>query len=146
MPLPGERLLLHLGRDRRRAIDPGEVYFLEAVGQRTLVRLRSPTRLVDARAIGDVLSLLAPFGVVRVHRNHAVNVRQVLEIRRRGGEADWEVKLEPPVNAVLPVGRTYLKPLWTAFGEGDPRRRPATGPRRSRKPPAPPRRDRPRGR
>jgi len=144
--ISGERLLLHLGRERRRAVDPGDVYFLEAVGQKTLVRLRSPTRLTDGRAIGDVQSLLAPFGVVRVHRNHAVNVRQVLEIRRRDAEADWEVKLEPPVNAVLPVGRTYLKPLWAAFGDAGASGRSATGRRRSRTPPAPPRRGRPRGR
>jgi hypothetical protein len=91
MDLPRGRLLLHLGRDRRR--------------------------LPDSRALGELVALLAPFGIVRVHRNHAVNAGHVLEIRRRGGEADWEVKLEPPVNAVLPVGRTYLKQLWAAFGD-----------------------------
>jgi DNA-binding LytR/AlgR family response regulator len=113
----GERLLLHLGRDRRRAIDAQDVYFLEATGETTLVRLRSPSRLTDSRALGELVPLLEPFGIVRVHRNHALNVRHVLEIRRRNAEADWEVKLAPPVNVVLPVGRTYLKPLWAAFGE-----------------------------
>ena len=117
MKLPNDRLLLHLARDRRRVVDPQDVYFLEATGQTTLVRLRSSRRVRDARTLGDMVPLLAPFGVVRVHRNHAVNVRHVLEIRRRRGEADWEVKLEPPVNRVLPVSRTYLKKLWTAFGE-----------------------------
>jgi len=112
-----ERLLLHLGRDRRRAIDAQDVYFLEATGETTLVRLRSLPRLADSRALAELVSLLASSGIVRVHRNHAVNVRHVLEIRRRSGEADWEVKLEPPVNEVLPVGRTYLKQLWRAFGE-----------------------------
>jgi DNA-binding LytR/AlgR family response regulator len=112
-----ERLLLHLGRDRRRAIDPTEVYFLEATGETTLVRLRSSQRLRDVRALGELLPLLAPFGILRVHRNHGVNVRHVLEVRRRSAEADWEVKLESPVNALLPVGRTYLKQLWAAFGE-----------------------------
>jgi DNA-binding LytR/AlgR family response regulator len=61
--------------------------------------------------------LLARFGILRVHRNHAVNPRRVLEIRRRSGEADWEIKLEPPVNDVLPVGRTHLERLWKAYGE-----------------------------
>jgi hypothetical protein len=41
MNLSSERLLLHLGRDRRRAIDPQDVYFLEATGETTLVRQRS---------------------------------------------------------------------------------------------------------
>ena len=132
MASPPERVLLHLGRDRRRAIDPAEVFFVEAGDDDTLVRLRSPARLTDVRPIGTVQPLLAPFGIVRVHRNHAVNVRAVLEVRRRDAEADWEVKLEPPVNAVLPVGRTYLKALLAAFGEGEPGRRAATGRRRPR--------------
>jgi DNA-binding LytR/AlgR family response regulator len=117
MNLPNDRLLLHLARDQRRAVDPHDVYFLEATGETTLVRLRSSRRLRDTRALGESVSLLAGFGIVRVHRNHAVNVRHVLEVRRRSGEADWEVKLEPPVNRVLPVSRTYLKQLWAAFGE-----------------------------
>jgi DNA-binding LytR/AlgR family response regulator len=112
-----DRVLLHLGRDRRRVIDAGDVYFLEATGETTLVRLRASRRLSDVRALGELLPLLASFGIVRVHRNHAVNVHHVLAIRRRSGEADWEIKLEAPVNEVLPVGRTYLKRLWAAFGE-----------------------------
>lgn len=145
MPIAVDRLLLRLERDRRRAIDPAEVFFLEAIGLKTVVRLRRPARLTDGRAIGELVSLLAPFGVVRVHRNHAVNVRHVLEVRRRSGAADWEVKLEPPVNAVLPVGRTHLKALWAAFGDPGASGRP-TGRRRSRTAPAPPRRGRRRGR
>ena len=30
MKLPNDRLLLHLARDRRRVVDPRDVYFLEA--------------------------------------------------------------------------------------------------------------------
>jgi DNA-binding LytR/AlgR family response regulator len=117
MELLRERVLLHLERDRRRAIEARDVYFLEATGETTLVRLRPSKRLADARGLGELLPLLAPFGVVRIHRNHAVNVHHVREIRRRSGEADWEITLEAPVNEVLPVGRTYLKRLWAAFGE-----------------------------
>jgi len=117
MKLPNDRLLLHLARDRRRAIDPHDIYYLEATGETTLARLRPARRVRDVRALGELVPLLAPFGIVRVHRNHAVNVRHVLEVRRRRGEADWEVKLEPPVNRILPVSRMYLKKVWAAFGE-----------------------------
>ncbi len=111
------RVLLHLGRDRRRAVDPGDIYFLEAVGETTLVRLRSARRLRDDRALGDFLEQIPKAAFVRVHRNHAVNVQHVLEVRRRAAQKDWEVKLAPPVNRVLPVGRTHLPHLWAAFGE-----------------------------
>jgi DNA-binding LytR/AlgR family response regulator len=111
---PGARVLLHVARDRWRGVDPEDVYFLEAVGETTLVRLRSAHRVRDVRALGDLAKALP--GLVRVHRNHAVNMRHVLEVRRRSASKGWEVKLEPPVNRVLPVGATYLARLWAAFG------------------------------
>jgi len=37
------------------------------------------------------------------------------EVRTRG--ADWELRLDPPVNVVLPVSRSALAALWAAFGE-----------------------------
>ncbi len=113
-----ERILLHLGRDLRRAIDAADIYYLEAVGQTTLVRLRSSRPVRDVRSLGELIPVLSGFGVLRVHRNHAANVRHVLEIRRRDAAADWEIKLEPPVSRVLPVGRSALRRLWAAFGEG----------------------------
>jgi len=117
MSAPQARVLLHVARDCRRAIDPEDVYFLEAVGETTLVRLRSARRVRDVRALGDLLKAMPGAGLVRVHRNRAVSVRHVLEVRRRDARKGWEVKLEPPVNRVLPVGRTYLARLWAAFGE-----------------------------
>jgi DNA-binding LytR/AlgR family response regulator len=91
--------------------------FLEATGESTLVRQRSSQRVRDVRALGELAPVLAGFGIVHIHRNHAVNLRLVAEIRRRSAESDWEIKLDPPVNEVLPVGRTYLRALWAAFGE-----------------------------
>ena len=95
-----------------------DVYFLEATGQTTKVRLRSARELRDTRLLGEMTAVLAVFGVLRVHRNHAVNLSHIVEIRRRDTESDWEVVLEAPVNRVLPVGRSYLPKLWAAFGEG----------------------------
>jgi DNA-binding LytR/AlgR family response regulator len=114
----GRQILLHLGRDLRRGVDVTDVYYLEAMGQVTKVRLRSARELRDTRSLGEMVGVLGALGVVRVHRNHAVNLSHVVEIRRRDAEADWEVVLEAPVNRVLPVGRSYLAKLWAAFGEG----------------------------
>jgi len=43
-----ERVLLHLDERTRRAIDPADVYFLEADGSDTQLRLRASRRLRDA--------------------------------------------------------------------------------------------------
>lgn len=114
-----DRVFLHLDEFRRRAVDPFDIYYLEADGDDTLVRLRSPRRKRDVRALGEIERILAPHGFVRVHDNHVVNARRILELRRRDRGRDWEIKLEPPVNAVLPVSRARLKQLREVFGEGE---------------------------
>jgi DNA-binding LytR/AlgR family response regulator len=114
----GRRLLLHLGPGLRQAVDPDDVYYVEAVGDDTRVRTRSARALQDVRPIREVASLLAAHGFLRIHRNHLVNPAHVRAVRRRPGGEDWEVRLDPPVNVVLPVSRSALRDLWRAFGEG----------------------------
>ena len=92
------RVLVNISELRRVPVDPEDVYFLEAVGGETLVRLRSKRPLRDVRPLGTLLEEFTPYGFLRVHRNHAVNLARIEEIRRRYGRDDWEVKLEPSVN------------------------------------------------
>lgn len=111
------RILLHLDERTRRATDPGDVYFLEADGSDTLVRLRGSRRLRDVRPLPEVLTLFEPHGFLRIHRSHAVNLQRVREVRLQADGRDWELKLEPPVNRVLPIARSEVHALWEAFGE-----------------------------
>lgn len=46
-----------------------------------------------------------------------VNLARIRAIRGREGSADWEVKLDPPVNRVLPISRGRLAAVWAAFAE-----------------------------
>ena len=112
------RVLPKLSEFRRVPVDPSDIYFLEAVGDHTLVRLRSKRRLRDLRRLGTLLKKFTPYGFVRIHRNHAVNLARIQEIRRRKGRGDWELKLEPPVNRVLSVSRDQIGKLLKAFGLG----------------------------
>ena len=127
MATPNQRVLLHLDRDLRRAVAAADIYYLEAVGETTLVRLHSSRTLRDVRSLGELSPGFSAFGVLRIHRNHAVNVAHILEIRRRDAASGWEVRLEPPVNRALPVSRDSLEQLWAAFGER--RGRSSRGPR-----------------
>ena len=52
-----------------------------------------------------------------VHRSAAVNVDRVDEVRRRANGRDWELRLEPPVNRVIPVARGRVAALWAAYGD-----------------------------
>ncbi len=111
------RILVHISRTEHRVLDPTDVYFLRARGGETEVRLRSRTLLVDVRPIGDVAPLFEPFGFVRIHREHAVNIARVRILRLQTDGGDWELKLEPPVNRVLPISRDRLKELRRSLGE-----------------------------
>lgn len=113
------RVLLHLADGRRVPVEPGEVFFLEADGDETSVRTRGRRNLRDVRSLGEILERFPPQLFVRVHRSRVVNVDRVAEIRRRPNGRDWEVRLEPPVNTVVPVSREQLPVLWKAYGEQD---------------------------
>ena len=112
------RVLIHVSRSEHRVIDPDDVYLLEARGGETEIRLRSSSPLVDVRPIGEVMPAFEPFGLVRIHREHAVNPAHVRLIRLQSDGRDWEVKMQPPVNRVLPVARDRLAALREAFGVG----------------------------
>jgi DNA-binding LytR/AlgR family response regulator len=91
-------------------VDPAEVYGIEAVSGDTFVRFRGRRRIKDLRPLPEVAQAFARHGFARVHRNHAVNLLRVPEIRHRSAR-DNELNLEPPVNRVMPIARQYLPSL-----------------------------------
>lgn len=112
-----KRVLLHLADGSRVPLEPEEVFFLQAAGDETEVRTRGSRRLRDVRSLGE-LSRRFPRGLfVQVHRSWVVNADRVSEVRPRATGRDWELKLEPPANRIVPISRTYLKDLWAAYGE-----------------------------
>jgi DNA-binding LytR/AlgR family response regulator len=109
-------VLLHLD-GRRVPLEPDEIFLLEADGDETEIRTRGRRRLRDVRALVEVIARLPPGRFVQIHRSLAVNVDRVAEVRRRPPGRDWELRLEPPVNRVLPIARGRLATLWAAYGE-----------------------------
>ena len=90
---------------------------MEAVGDDARIRTRRRERLADVRTLGELEPVLRSWGFVRTHRNYIVNPNRVRQVRRRPSGEDWELKLDPPVNRVLPVSRGALAAVWAAFGE-----------------------------
>jgi DNA-binding LytR/AlgR family response regulator len=116
MPAPLDRVLLHLTGSRRLAVDPDDVYYLEASGDDTIVRRRGRRTLRDVRSLGEMMAAFEPHHFYRVHEKWAVNLRRVQEIRLQRDGRDWEVVMRPPVNHVLPVSRRRLPGLERRFG------------------------------
>jgi DNA-binding LytR/AlgR family response regulator len=115
MSLARSPSLVHLKGHVRRVVDADDIYYLEAQGDETDVRMRGARPLRDVRSLGEVLEELGPVGLVRIHRNHAVHPGRVREIRPASSGSGWEVRLEPPVNKVLPVSRRSLTVLLAAY-------------------------------
>lgn len=112
-----KRLLIHIDHGRRVPLDPEEVFLLEASGDETLIRTRGRRRLRDVRSLGEVLQRVPSETLVLIHRSVAVNVDRVTELRRRPNGRDWELRLEPPVNRVLPIARGRIDAVLAAFGD-----------------------------
>ena len=115
MTLASGKALLHLAGRIRRVVNADDIYSLEAQGDETDVRLQAARPLRDVRSLGEVLEELGPLGFVRIHRNHAVHPGRVREIRPDTTGSGWEVRLEPPVNLVLPVSRRSLTALLKSY-------------------------------
>ncbi|MFQ5599058.1 MAG: LytTR family DNA-binding domain-containing protein [Candidatus Krumholzibacteriia bacterium] len=121
------RILLNIDDGLKEVVDPTEVYYLEALDGETKVRLRRSRAHVDVREFGELLSLFEPYGFMKIHRSFAVNLDRIRQLRRRSRGRDWEVKLEPPVNRILPVSREVYPDLLAALEEGPNEGRPAAG-------------------
>ena len=106
---------MQVSRTEQRVLDSADVYAVLSVGDHTEVRLRGREPLVDVRPLGEVAPEVERFGIVRIHHQHAVNVARVHTLRRQADGRDWEAKLEPPVNVVLPIARDRLDALRTAI-------------------------------
>jgi DNA-binding LytR/AlgR family response regulator len=115
--VPFDRVLLHLKGSRRVAIEPDDVYYLEASGDETVVRKHGRRTLRDVRSLAEVLVAFEPFHSCRVHDKWAVNLRRIHEIRLQRDSRDWEIALRPPVNRVIPVSRSRLRGLLRRFGQ-----------------------------
>ncbi len=110
-----DSVLLRTSTTRRVVVEPGDVFFLEAEGDDTLVRKRGREPLQDLRKLGELSAFFASYGFHRIHNEWMVNLQHVSEIRRRKTGPDWEVVMKPPVNRILPVSRARLAGL-LAFG------------------------------
>jgi hypothetical protein len=69
---------------RCATVASGEINFLEATGETTLVRLRSARLVRDVRALGKICPILAAAGVSASTAITPLNVGRIAEIRRRG--------------------------------------------------------------
>ena len=103
---------LKIATGRYLLLDADEIYFIESDREGSFVRTARKRRYRSPKRLSVWEKDLRVSGFVRIHRSFLANVDRIREIRHRGDDPnDWEIKLEPPVNAVLPVGRQFVASL-----------------------------------
>ena len=108
------RILVRVDAGLHELLEVESIYYLRAVGDAT--ELRTPRRAVyrSSEALAELETRLPP-SFVRIHRSLVVNLDHVRQVRRRAG-GDWQLKLDPPVNELLPLGRTRERAFFRRAG------------------------------
>lgn len=112
------RFWLDVAEDHSVVVDVGNVFYVEAAGEHTLLRTAGPRPRVDRRSFADVWKVLEPLGFFQVRPEVAVNLAYVTELRKQKEADGWEVKLAPPVPHVLKIADDRIEALRGAFDPG----------------------------
>jgi DNA-binding LytR/AlgR family response regulator len=94
--------------------DPSQVFYLEVDGHDTLVRTARRRTYRSTRRIADLLARLPSPPFFRCHESFVVNLARVRSLEAAG--RDRRLRLDPPVNRLLPVARGRLAALHRALG------------------------------
>ena len=108
------RLAVETSAGSTLLFDPSEVFYLETDGHDTLVRTARATPYRSTRRLSDILARLPQPPFFRCHERYVVNLARARSIERSG--RDRRIRLDPPVNRLLPVARGRLRALARVLG------------------------------
>ena len=83
---------------------------VEAEADNSLIRTARRKSYPHIEPLETVEGRLPSPPFFRIHRSYILNLDRVHELRSRR-EGEWEVKMDPPVNKVLPVSRRRMDEL-----------------------------------
>ena len=96
-------------------LEKDKIFYVEAEADDSLIRTARKKRYRHSERLEEVEDRLPSPPFFRIHRSYIVNLNRVLELRSRGDD-EWELKMDPPVNKVLPVSRRRLPDLRELLG------------------------------
>lgn len=100
---------------RLTLLERDQIFYIEAEADDSLIRTARKKRYRHSERLDQVEARLPSPPFFRVHRSYIVNLHRVLELRSRS-ENEWELKMDPPVNKVLPVSRRRFPDLRELLG------------------------------
>ena len=108
------RLTVETGEGKMLLFDPSEVFYLEVDGHDTLVRTARKRPYRSTRRMAGLLGRLPSPPFFRCHESYVVNLERVRSIEAAG--RDRQLRLDPPVNRLLPVARGRVAALHRVLG------------------------------
>jgi len=110
------RLAVELDDGSTLLLDPDEIYYFQADDHDTLVRTARRKLYRTTRRLRDLLPRLSQPPFFRCHESYVVNLSRVRSLEPRGRDA--VLRLDPPVNAVLPLARGRVAAFRRLIGLG----------------------------
>ena len=110
-----KKLPIKTDRGHLILLEKDQIFYIQAEGDDSLVRTARPKVYRHTERLEQVQARLPSPPFYRVHRSYIVNLDRVYELRPRG-RTDHELKLDPPVNKVLPISRRRYVELKAVFG------------------------------
>ena len=100
---------------RYRLVEWEQIFYVEAERDDSLVRTARKALHRHLEPLHDLEPRLPSPPFFRIHRSYLVNLDRAFELRGRG-EGEYEIKMDPPVNKVLPVSRNRYPELREVLG------------------------------
>ena len=113
--MPGTRMLLRIDDDRFDLIEIGDIYYCEAMGGDTVVRTRRMRPYRTTERLAALAARLPADRFLRPHRSFLVNLDRLQHVSRRAA-GGWSLKLDPPVNRVIPIARSHERDTFLRLG------------------------------
>jgi len=86
------------------------IFYLEAQGEKTLIRTRRKKPYKSIQRLGELAKKLPVPAFVRCHREYIVNLNRVRSISPRKSRG-YDLRLDPPVNRRIPIARDRLSKI-----------------------------------
>ena len=96
-------------------IDIDGIFYLEAKGEKTLIRTRRKKPYQSVQRLGELAKKLPTPAFVRCHREYIVNLNRVRSLTPRSSRG-YDLKLDPPVNRRIPIARDRLEKIRKILG------------------------------
>ena len=113
---PSSRFLAQVDEDRFELLEAADIFHVEADAGDSLIRTRRARRRRVVENLGELAGRLPSPPFFRAHRSHLVNLDRVRELRRRSDGHGWELRLDPPVNTIVPLSRNSAAALFKLLG------------------------------